>query len=84
MQTVMLTDPPARELAAIEARQRPRRLAWGAATAPLVAAVPAFALQQDAVGALLLLFGTAALIGLWLYGHLGGERRAQLEAGHAG
>jgi hypothetical protein len=84
MQIVTLSDQPARELAAIEARLRPRRIAWGVAAAPLVAAGPAFALRHDAVGALLLLIGTVALIGVWLYGNLGGERRAQLEAGRAG
>jgi hypothetical protein len=84
MQSVMLSDPAADALAAIDARRRPRRSAWGAAVGPLVAAVLAFALRQDGVGALLLLIGLAALIGLWLYGHLGGERRAHLEAGRAG
>jgi Nuclease-related domain len=84
MQNVTLSDPPADALAAIKARLRPRRIAWGAAAAPLVAGVLAFAVRQDAVGALLLLSGTAALLGLWLYCHRGGERRAQLEAGHAG
>jgi hypothetical protein len=63
---------------------RPRRIAWGAAAAPLVAAVLAFALRQEAVGALLLLIGLVALMGLWLYGQLGGDRRARLEAGRAG
>jgi Nuclease-related domain len=84
MQSVALSDPPADALAAIDARMRPRRIAWGAAVAPLVAAVLAFALRQEAVGALLLLIGLAALIGLWLYGQLGGDRRAPLEAGRAG
>jgi hypothetical protein len=84
MQSVTLSDPPADALAAIAARMRPRRIAWGAAAAPLVAAVLAFALRQEAVGALLLLIGLVALMGLWLYGQLGGERRAHLEAGRAG
>ena len=84
MQNVTLSDPPADALAAIKARLRPQRIAWGAAAAPLVAGVLAFAVRQDAVGALLLLSGTAALLGLWLYGNLGGERRAHLEAGRAG
>jgi hypothetical protein len=84
MHSVTLSDPPADALAAIDARMRPRRIAWGAAVAPLVAAVLAFALRQDAVGALLLLIGLMALMGLWLYGQLGGERRARLEAGRAG
>src|SRR5919202_2858847 len=84
MQSVTLSDPPADALAAIDARMRPRRIAWGAAVAPLVAAVLAFALRQEAMGALLLLIGLVALIGLWLYGQLGGDRRARLEAGRAG
>ena len=84
MQIVTLSDLSAGELAAIEARLRPRRLAWGAAVAPLVAAVPAFVVGQESVGALLLLIGLVALIGLWLYGQLGGEPRARLEAGRAG
>jgi hypothetical protein len=84
MQIVTLSDPPADALAAIDARMRPRRIAWGAAAAPLVAGVLAFAIRQEAVGALLLIIGMVALIGLWLYGQLGGERRAHLEAGHAG
>src|ERR671939_294826 len=84
MQSVTLADPPADALAAIAARMRPRRIAWGAAAAPLVAAVLAFALRQDAGGALLLLIGLVALMGLWLYGQLGGERRARLETGRAG
>ena len=84
MQSVRLSDPPADALAAIDARMRPRRSAWGAAAAPLVVGVLAFALRQDGVGALLLLIGLVALIGLWLYGQLGGERRTHLEAGRAG
>ena len=84
MQSVRLSDPPADALAAIDARMRPRRSAWGAAAAPLVVGVLAFALRQEAVGALLLLIGMVALLGLWLYGQLGGERRAPLEAGRAG
>ena len=84
MQSVTLSDPPADALAAIDVRMRPRRIAWGAAAAPLVAAVLAFALRQDGVGALLLLIGLAALTGLWLYGQFGGERRAHLEVGRAG
>src|SRR5919201_2228485 len=84
MQIVTLSDPPADALAAIDARMRPRRSAWGAAAAPLVAAVPAFVVGQESVGALLLLIGLVALIGLWLYGQLGGEPRACLEAGRAG
>jgi len=84
MQNVTLSDPPADALAAIKARLRPRRIAWYAAAAPLVAGVLAFAVGQDGVGALLLIIGMAALLGLWLYCQLGGERRAQLEAGRAG
>jgi hypothetical protein len=84
MQIVTLSDPPADALAAIDARMRLRRSAWGAAAAPLVAAVLAFVVGQESVGALLLLIGLVALIGLWLYGQLGGEPRARLEAGRAG
>jgi hypothetical protein len=84
MRIVTLSDLPAGELAAIDARLRPSRLAWCMAAAPLLAAVVALALRQEAVGALLLLIGLVALIGLWLSGQLGGERRARLEAGRAG
>ena len=84
MQIVTLSDPPADALAAIDTRMRLRRSAWGAAAAPLVAAVLAFVVGQESVGALLLLIGLVALLGLWLYGQLGGERRAHLEAGRAG
>jgi hypothetical protein len=84
MQIVTLSDPAADALAAIGARMRHRRSAWCAAAAPLVAGILAFAIRQDAVGALLLIVGMAALIALWLSGHLGGERRAHLEAGCAG
>ena len=42
MQNVTLSDPPADALAAIKARLRPRRRAWGAAAAPLVAGVLAY------------------------------------------
>ena len=84
MHSVTLSDPPADALAAIDARMRPRRIAWGAAVTPLVASVLAFALRQEAVGALLLLLGLLALMGLWLYGQRGGNRRAPLEAGRAG
>ena len=42
MQSVTLSDPPTDALAAIDARMRLRRSAWGAAAAPLVAAVLAF------------------------------------------
>ena len=72
MQNVTLSDPPADALAAIKARLRPRRIAWYAAAAPLVAGVLAFAVRQDGVGALLLIIGMAALLGLWLYCQLGG------------
>ena len=84
MQIVTLSDLSAGELAAIEARLRPSRLAWCFSAAPMLAGVVAFALRQEAVGALLLLIGLVALMGLWLYGQLGGERRAHLEAGRAG
>ena len=84
MQIVTLSDLPTGEVAAIEARLRPSRLAWCFSAAPMLAGVVAFALRQEAVGALLLLIGLVALIGLWLSGQLGGERRARLEAGHAG
>jgi hypothetical protein len=84
MQIVTLSDLSAGELAAIEARLRPSRLAWCIAAAPMLAGVMALVLRQEAVGALLLLIGLAALLGLWLSGQLGGERRARLEAGRAG
>jgi hypothetical protein len=84
MQIVTLSDLPARELAAIETRLRRPCVVWCAAAAPFLAGIVAFALRQAAVGALLLIIGMAALLGVWLYGNLGGERRAQLEAGRAG
>lgn len=84
MQVITLSDHPGRRLAGLAARQSPARLAWAVAALPLAVGLAALALGQQAGGALLVLVGLVAVVGVYLYDNAGAGQQFALEAGHAG